>query len=556
LYIILIMHRHLSPNDPAAFKEQLFDLSAKYEASMAEMAAMHEAVIDHHKSQLADKDQYISQLQDQIRLLKALTYQARSEKARPHQDEKQYHLFNEAEMISSLEDTDAPGDEAGACQIPAYTRKKRGRRPIPQEYPRVDVLHDIPEEEKVCTCGCILSRIGEEISEKLSIVPQKIQVMRHIRPKYACRACEGVEDDGPTVKTAPLPAQIIPQGIVTPGLLAYILVNKFADGLPFYRQSAMFERLGVDISRSTMSAWTLRTAKACQPLIELLQHEIRSGPLINMDETRLLVLKEPGRKNTSKSYMWVARGGQPKRPVVLFHYDPGRGGKVAEKIVGGFQGYLQTDGYAGYKALGQKKGITHVGCLAHVRRKFHDVIKAGGKKKKGAKGGTAQTVINLIAELYHQEKQAREKGLEPDQVKQLRQERVKPIMDKIKAILDERYESTPPKSLLGKAISYAQGQWDRVEIYLENGILRPDNNAAENAIRPFVVGRKNWLFSGSPKGAHASAAIYSLIESAKANGLNPYEYLIQVFEKLPAAKSQDDLKALLPHNYKHDPAKD
>ena len=418
----------------------------------------------------------------------------------------------------------------------------------------MDVVHDIPEEEKVCACGCRLSRIGEEVSEKLDIVPQKIRVMRHIRPKYACRACEGVEDNGPTVKIAPLPPQIIPQGIVTPGLLAYILVNKFADGLPFYRQSAMFERLGVDISRATMSAWTIRAARACEPLIELLQHEIRSGPLINMDETTVQVLKEPGRKNTSKSYMWVARGGPSANPVVLFHYDPGRSGQVAQQIVGGFQGYLQTDGYIGYKALGESGGITHVGCMAHVRRKFVEVIKAGGKKKKGSKHGTAQNVIDLIAKLYLLEKQAKEQELDPEQIKQMRQEQAKPILDKIKALLDHRHETTPPKSLLGRAIAYALGQWERVEAYLENGILRPDNNLAENAIRPFAVGRKNWLFSGSPAGAKASAAIYSLIESAKANALNPYDYLIQVFEKLPAAKSQNDMKALLPHNCKHDPA--
>jgi transposase len=546
------MQPRLLPEDPAALKAIIADLTAKHEAVIEH----HEIKLAEHKNLLADKEQYISQLLEQVRLLKSLHYAARSEKSSQHHNEKQYRLFDEAEMVSSLEDAGVDGHEAEVTRVPAHTRKKPGRRPIPADYPRVDVVHDIPEDEKVCACGCALSRIGEEISEKLDIVPQKIQVMRHIRPKYACRACEGVEDDGPTVKTAPMPPQIIPQGIVTPGLLAYILVNKFADGLPFYRQSAMFERLGVDISRSTMSAWALRAADACEPLIELLRHEIRSGPLINMDETTLQVLKESGRRNTAKSYMWVARGGPPKKPVVLFHYDPGRGGKVAKELAGGFQGYLQTDGYIGYKALGQTQDITHVGCLAHVRRKFHEVIKAGGKEKKGPKGGTAQTVIDLIAKLYHLEKIARAQKLDPEQIKQMRQERARPIMDRIKHLLDARIDTTPPKSLLGKAIAYALGQWDRVEVYLENGILRPDNNLAENAIRPFAVGRKNWLFSGSPAGAKASANIYSLIESAKANGLNPYEYLLRVFEKLPAASNQKDLKTLLPHNRCQDSATD
>ena len=547
------MDHRLLPDNPADLKRIIADLSARNEAAKS-LLEHHESRLSEHKNQLADKDQYISQLLEEIRLLKALRYSARSEKASPLHDELQYRLFDEAEMVCCVEETEPPVDEGETTEVPAHTRKKPGRRPLPADYPRVDVLHDIPEEEKVCACGCRLSRIGEEVNEKLDIVPQKIQVERHIRPKYACPACEGVEDEGPTIKIAPLPPQIIPQGIVTPGLLAYILVNKFADGLPFYRQSTMFERLGVDISRATMSGWALRAADACEPLIGLLHEQIRSGPLINMDETTVQVLKEPGRANTAKSYMWVARGGPPGKSVVLFHYDPGRSGQVARELVGGFQGYLQTDGYIGYKALGESEGITHVGCMAHVRRKFVEVIKAGGKKKKGSNHGTAQNVIDLIAKLYLLEKQAKEQELDPEQIKQMRQEQAKPIMDKIGTLLDHRHETTPPKSLLGRAIAYALGQWERVEAYLENGILRPDNNLAENAIRPFAVGRKNWLFSGSPAGAKASAAIYSLIESAKANDLNPSEYLIQTFEKLPAAKSQNDLKALLPHNCKYDPA--
>ena len=232
--------------------------------------------------------------------------------------------------------------------------------------------------------------------------------------------------------------------------------------------------------------------------------------------------------------MWVARGGLPERPVVLFRYDPSRAGAVATEFVGDFRSYLQTDGYAGYNSIGGSEKIIHVGCLVHVRRKFMDVLKSGSKKSKG---GTARTVVNLIKKLYHLEKQAHKQKLAPDLIRQLRQEKAKPIMDKIKVLLVESGKTTPPKSLLGRAIPYALGQWDRVLIYLEDGRLSPDNNVAENAIRPFAVGRKNWLFSGSPNGAKASATIYSLIETAKANGLNPYEYLLHIFEKLPDRKS-------------------
>ena len=215
-----------------------------------------------------------------------------------------------------------------------------------------------------------MSRIGEVVSEKLDVIPQRIRVLRYIRPKYACRNCEGTEDDGPTVKIAPTPPQLIKQGIVTPGLLAYILVNKFCDGLPFYRQNRMFDRLGVDISRSTMSHWALQAAEKCEPLIELYLARLRQGAIINMDETPVQVLNEPGRKNTAKSFMWVARGGPDGKPVVLFRYDPSRSGSVAEEFVDNFQGFLQTDGYIGYQALGDTDNITHVGCLAHARRKF------------------------------------------------------------------------------------------------------------------------------------------------------------------------------------------
>jgi transposase len=527
------------PNDLDSLKDVIARMAAEHQAAIAD----RDAVIAEREAVIADREQLVAQLQEQVRLLKAWQYAARSEKAKSRLAEDQYSLFDEAELaaIQAVREPET-GEEAEATEVAGHSRRKRGRRPISDAYPRVDVIHDIPEEEKVCACGRALTRIGEETSEKLDVVPQKIQVIRHIRPKYACRACEGVEDEGPTVKTAAMPPQIIPQGIVTPSLLAYILIGKYADGLPFYRQSAMFGRLGVDISRATMSGWALRAAEACKPLLELLHRELRAGPIINMDETPVQVLAEPGRKNTAKSYMWVARGGAPDRPVVLFHYDPGRAGTVAETIVGDFKGFLQTDGYAGYNALGERAGIRHVGCLAHVRRKFHDVIKAGG----GKKAGTAQTVLDLIAKLYHLEKQAREQGLAPEAVREMRQERARSVMDKIKAQLDVRVLTTPPKSLLGRAIAYALGQWERIEAYLEDGRLRPDNNAAENAIRPFAVGRKNWLFSGSPRGAKASAALYSLIETAKACGLNPHEYLLHVFEKLPHAACEDDLKALLP----------
>lgn len=496
---------------------------------------------------LAEKDAYIAQLEEQVRLLKATIYQAKSQKIKPQNRLGQLHLFDDADMaamqaIKINEELSVAIEELE--EVAARARKKKGRRPIPEHLQRVEEVHDIPEDQKICPCGCQLSKIGEEVSEKLDIIPQQVRVIRHVRIKYACRACEGVEDDGPTVKIAPMPPQVIPQSIATPGLLAFIIVSKFLDALPLYRQSSIFARLEIDISRATMSGWVVKAAQACSILVDLMLEEIRKADIINMDESPMQVLNEPGRANTSKSYMWVTKGGPPGSPIVLFHYDPSRGGLVAQEILGDFRGYLQTDGYAGYNAIGQRPSIVHAGCLQHIRSKFVDVIKACLQNKPP----TAVTILKLIAKIYRIERAARLEKLTPEQIKDLRQEKSKPIMNEIKELLDARVKVTPPKSSLGKAIHYALGQWDRVLVFLEDGRLSPDNNVVENIIRILAVGRKNWLFAGSPEGARAAATFFSLIATAKANGLNPYLYLKHIFTVLPAAKSKQDLLALLPQN--------
>jgi hypothetical protein len=241
--------------------------------------------------------------------------------------------------------------------------------------------------------------------------------------------------------------------------------------------------------------------------------------------------------------MWVARGGPPERPVVIFRYSPSKSGKVASGILGSFQGFLQTDGYVGYELVGKRPGIRHLGCLAHVRRNFFDVEKIS---KGSPWKGVARQALDIIKEIYAIERKADYLEMDPDQRKTLRQEKAKPLLDQLKALLDKHKDSAPPKSLLGRAITYALNQWDLLLVYLENGILRPDNNAAENAIRPFVIGRKNWLFAASQKGAEASATLYSIIETAKANGLEPYAYLRFLFTELPKAKLETDIKVLLP----------
>lgn len=483
----------------------------------------------------------INALEEKVRYLQGQLFGRRSEKYAVNEG-LQTNLFDEAEEVVE--------EKPEEIIVPSHKRKKPGRRPLPKDLPRIDVIHDLTEEEKLCGCGCIKTRIGEESCEKLDIIPAKIQVIRHIRYKYACKGCEGVESDEGAVKTAPLPAQIIPQGIATPGLLAHIITSKFVDSLPFYRQEKMFERIGVELSRASMANWTIQVAEQCKPLVELLENGIRSGPLINIDETTVQVLKEPDRPNTAKSYMWVFRGGTKDHPLIIYQYRPSRSGEVAKDFIGDYQGYVQTDGYGGYDFLKTTKGIIHVGCWAHARRKFMEALKArkSNKKTSNQKVGSAEIAINYIRKLYAIEKYADENEYTDKQRYDLRQEKTKPILDGFKEWLDKKSLQTPPKGLLGKAVNYTLGQWDSLIHYIKNGCLKPDNNLLENNIRPFVVGRKNWLFSGHPKGAKASAALYSLVITAKENGLEPYQYLRFIFESLPLVKTEEDYRNLLPQN--------
>lgn len=482
-----------------------------------------------------------SLLEEQFRLLKNNIYGRKSEKYVAEESTPQISLFNEPEDVA---ETTATEEKAEEVTVTAYKRTKGGRRPLPPELPRVEVIHDLAETEKICGCGAQLSRISSEVSEKLDIVPAKMQVIQNIRYKYACKSCEGVESEGGAVKIAPLPPQLIPQGIATPGLIAHVATSKYADSLPLYRQEKVFDRLGVDLGRATMANWMIVVGSSCEPLMVLFQKEIRSGPLINMDETPVQVLNEPGRPNTSKSYMWVFRGGDVKRPALVFHYDPSRSGNVPKKYLDGYQGYIQTDGYQGYNVVGERPGIVHLGCWVHVRRKFKDVIKAKAKGDK--KKGYADTAIEYIRQIYAIESEADVKEFTAVERYQLRQKKAVPLLREFRKWLEDISPKAPPQSLLGKAVSYTLNQWERLERYTLDGLLRPDNNLAENAIRPFVVGRKNWLFAGHPRGAGASATIYSLIETAKANELEPYRYLRYLFERLPMAETEAEYKALLP----------
>lgn len=480
-------------------------------------------------------------LKEEISLLKHRLFGRKSEKLPVGSG--QLFLFNEAEAAKA-EETPKPPE---TIAVPAHERRRGHRKPLPDSLPRVEKFHDVTDEQKQCACGAQKSRIGQEVSEQLDIIPPKIQVIRNIRPKYVCKKCEGVEADEPAVSIAPLPPQILPRSIATPGLLAWSLTGKFVDGLPFYRMEKILERSGVEISRQTLCCWAVKVAELCRPVLELMREDILKGFQIQADETPLQVLQEPGRNPTTKSYMWLFRGGSVEKPVIMYQYHETRSGQVAKDFLKGYKGHVQTDGYLAYDFLEQREGITHLGCWAHVRRKFVELVNAAGKDKNGKKtSGSGDVALDYIKKLYLIEKECKEQNLSPEQIARERQARAGPVLEQFREWLEKRSPQVPPSSTLGKAISYTLGQWERLVVYCKDGRLRPDNNLAENAIRPFVIGRKNWLFAATPDGAHASAALYSIIETAKANGLEPYWYLRYLFEQLPSAKTKEQYKKLLP----------
>ncbi len=476
-------------------------------------------------------------LEEQYKLLLLQKFGRKSEKEQ--QDEYQPLLFG-------LEENGTSENDASETSVPvqSHPRKKSGRKPIDESLPRDEIIIDIPEEEKQCACGHALVRIGEETSERLQVIPPKMWVERIIRPKYACKNCEGSGDEEkPAVRVAAPPASIIPKSIVTPGLLSFIIVNKFVDHLPYYRQEKRFERIGIHISRQNMSNWQQMTYEKIEPLIETLKMHIRSGPVINMDETPVQVHGEPERPDTAKSYMWLARGGPPENPGLLYSYRETRGSRHIKELLDGFSGFLQTDGYDAYRtALVGNEQIVHVGCMAHVRRKFHEAAKAS---KKAA---SAQEALNAIRKLYGIEERLRSMELPEDQFVDQRKSQAEPVLQKFRTWLEKRSQQVPPSLLLGKAIQYTLNEWEKLVHYLDSPYLTPDNNSAEQAIRPFVLGRKNWLFSGSPKGAESSCAMYSLIETAKQNNVNPNDYLRRVFEEAPLMNESDNWEKLLPWN--------
>jgi len=520
---------------------------------MAEEVTELRGIIQKKDTELRHKNQQIEQLLDYIQLLRQKQFGRSSEKP----NKQQINLFDEAELEALLAELEEQLNaeisvEAPASAQPPAPKKKPVRRPLPAGLKRIEKIIDLPEDQKQ-SMGDDWELIGYEKSEQLAVIPRQHYVIVTKRAKYA-PVNDEVSGAEQGIRVAPRPDQIIPKSIGHSSVIADVVTAKFVDGLPLYRQEKIYARDGIDLSRQTMSGWIIQLDAKLSLLMQAMKRLLYDGKVLHIDETRLQVLNEPNRDNTQQSYMWVYRGGLPDKLVIWFQYADNRGGQVpvdflfpedelgeSTKAEPGGSFTILTDGYSGYNALSKMPGISgHAACWAHARRKF--VEASQGRKNTAA----AHQMVAFIGKLYQIERSIKDKI--PGERKVIRREEAKPIVTKIKDWLDSKANKVLPKSLLGKAIHYTLGLWPQLVVYLEDGHVPIDNNLAENAIRPFVIGRKAWMFAGSPRGARASGMLYSLIESAKANGLEPKAYLNHLFEHLPAAKTEQAVIKLLPQN--------
>jgi len=436
----------------------------------------------------------------------------------------QMSLFDEAEI-----ETESKAAEPDLKQVQGYIRKKFSGQ-------RMELLKDLPHEKKLCTlveadrfceiCNTALVSAGEEfVRTEIEYIAAKVRVIDYYRETFECRTCR--KNGQPYMEKSPMPDPVIQHSMASPSTVAWVMHQKFVNAIPLYRQEKEWQTLGVDLSRATMANWIMAASRDwLTPILKLMQQKLLQEKYIHCDETPVQVMNEVGRKNTTDSYMWVySTGKYGKHPIRIFEYQPGRNGKYPQEFLKGFTGYLHTDAYSGYKKV---EKITQCFCWTHLRRKFVDALP---KDIHGPDATLPSQGITFCNKLFEIEKNLEK--LSSDERKSQRLEQEKPVLDAFWTWVDSTRGKVLPKCKLGLALKYALGHKKEFMNYLNDGNCAISNNLAENSIRPFTIGRKNWLFSGSPKGAKASAAVYSIIESAKANGLSPYKYLYYIFSQLP-----------------------
>ena len=467
----------------------------------------------------------IEKLTHEIAQLKRFKFAKRSEQLSPDQ----------VSLLDDLIDTDIAAIEAELealkpARASTEVRQKPKRTALPPQFPRT-LIHHEPDNSH-CQCGCVLKRIGEDVSEKLDYTPGVFTVARHIRGKWVCDQCE-------TLIQAPVPAQIIDKGIPTAGLLAHVMIAKFADHLPLYRQESIFGRAGLVIARSTLAQWVGNCGVQLQPLVDALRDAVLAQHVIHADETPVSMLA-PGEKKTHRAYVWAYATSQfSDVAAVVYDFSPSRAGEHARNFLQDWKGKLVCDDFGGYKASFEL-GVTEIGCMAHARRKFFELHATN-------KSQLAEQALRYIQLLYEIEHEVRD--LEPDLRRRIRQEKAVPVMDALHAWMITQRLLVHDGSAISKALDYSLKRWTALSRYLDDGAVPIDNNWAENQIRPWALGRKNWLFAGSLRSGKRAAAIMSLIQSARLNGHDPYAYLKDVLTRLPTQRASE-ITELLPHRWR------
>jgi len=501
--------------------EELFDTCVRFQYKVEELT-----------STVEDQSLKLKWYEEQLNLAKLKRFGASSEAT----GQQTLDLYNEAEAEQTPKAIEPDLEKI------TYERKKRMTDPESK-------LHDLPVERieyelKDATCPQChgpLHVMTQEIRRELKVIPAQLVVVEHVRNVYACRYCEAHDIKTPILRAA-APAAVIPKSIVSPSLLAFVMNRKYCEAVPLYRQEQQFQNYGIDLSRQNLANWMIGGAKWLDHLYRRLHTILLSKTILHADETTVQVLNEKNRKAESQSYMWVYLTGRTDEPIALYEYQETRSTKHPRAFLSGFKGYLHTDGYAGYQGL---EGVKLVGCLAHARRKFDEAIKAA-PKGSGQTLLASQEGLDYCNQLFRIERNL--EGKSDEERKEARRLQSRKVFDEFRSWLIMKERQVLPKSALGMAIQYCLNQWGKLTTVLEDIRLEFSNNRAERAIKPFVIGRKNWLFSNTPRGASASATIYSIVETAKQNGLSPYHYLEYLFEQLPNIDCDDqgNLDSLLP----------
>ncbi len=520
-------------------------------AQMQQQQQQFQTVIDEQNARLLNQDKAldaahrrIELLEEINRLLKAQKFSASSEKSK-----FQLNLFDETELEALLDELldalpETPDEGEGIVQ----QRKERQTRErgFSAHLVRERIEHKLTELEKAGADKTFFTKVKEE----LHYIPAQLKVLEHWQEKAVFNSKNSTQDEH--IIAAQRPVHPFGKCSVTTSLIAHIIVDKYLYGMPLYRQEGKFKNLGQSIQRNNMAQWCMRFADAAKPLLHLMREVQNSSSYLQADETRLQVLKEDGKTAESDKWMWVIRGGPPDQLSVLFEYDPSRAGSVAVRLLDDFKGVLQADGFSGYSKVCKENSLTRIGCWDHARRKFVEADKGANPKAKAKKGTVSKTDVALsyIRKLYRVESNIADKTDE-ERLK-ARQEISVPILNEFKQWLEKNAGKVMKGGALRKAIDYTLNQWSYLIGYCERGDLMISNIMAENAIRPFAIGRKNWLFADTRKGAEASAACYSLIETAKANNLEPQAYIKHILDHIATADTLEKLELLLPWNVKLD----